>query len=163
MKPDFLILSLPRSGSAWLANFLTWGDCFCYHELAAERPGLDLERQAPVTGAIDTGIWMLPKQLPAGVRLYGLRREPRRVSRSLRAVDLPVDPDYDLFREMTRDLVTFEYERLYDVDYLRGVWRTIAGPNSQFHSERARRLIPMNVQRDLGDLARLAQRTYAGA
>lgn len=162
MRPDFLILALPRSGSAWLSNFLTHGDCFCYHELAAERPDLELERQAPVTGVVDTGIWMLPKRLPAGVRLYGLRREPRHVARSLRRAELDADPDYQLFREITRDLITFEYERLFDIAYLRGVWRTIAGPQSMFHEERARRLISMNVQRDLDELARLADRTYRG-
>lgn len=28
----FLILGLPRSRTAWLANFLTYDDLFCYHE-----------------------------------------------------------------------------------------------------------------------------------
>lgn len=31
MKP-FFITGLPRCRTAWLANFLTWGDSFCYHE-----------------------------------------------------------------------------------------------------------------------------------
>lgn len=32
MKPPYFITGLPRSRTAWLANFLTWGDSFCYHE-----------------------------------------------------------------------------------------------------------------------------------
>jgi hypothetical protein len=28
----FFIIGLPRSRTAWLANFLTWGKCFCWHE-----------------------------------------------------------------------------------------------------------------------------------
>jgi hypothetical protein len=28
----YFIVSLPRCGTAWLANFLTWRDSFCYHE-----------------------------------------------------------------------------------------------------------------------------------
>lgn len=30
--PDFLILGLPRSRTAWLANFMTTDGLFCYHE-----------------------------------------------------------------------------------------------------------------------------------
>lgn len=160
MKLDFLILAMPRSGSAWLANFLTYGDCFCYHDPMAEG-SLELPRPTPIVGAVDTGLWNLPKQVPAVPRLFGLRREPRRVSRSLRQLDLPADVDFQLFREMTRDLVTFEYERLFEVEYLAGVWRTIVG-SAPFPVERARRLISMNVQRDLGQLADTVRRTYAG-
>ena len=29
---DFLVLGLPRSRTAWLANFLTHDGLFCYHE-----------------------------------------------------------------------------------------------------------------------------------
>lgn len=29
---DFFITGLPRSRTAWLANLLTWGRTFCYHE-----------------------------------------------------------------------------------------------------------------------------------
>jgi hypothetical protein len=28
----YFIISLPRCGTGWIANFLTWGDSFCYHE-----------------------------------------------------------------------------------------------------------------------------------
>lgn len=28
----FCVLALPRSRTAWLANFLTYGDLFCYHD-----------------------------------------------------------------------------------------------------------------------------------
>jgi hypothetical protein len=28
----FFVVAMPRSGTAWLANFLTWGNSFCYHE-----------------------------------------------------------------------------------------------------------------------------------
>jgi hypothetical protein len=159
---NFLILSLPRSGSAWLANFLTYGPVYCYHEPMAEGSLEQLQPQAPLTGAIDTGAWMWPELIPAGVRLFALAREPRRVSRSLRAVDLPDDPDFAKFRETTSGLVTFDYERLFEVEYLRGVWRAIAGGDATFHGERARRLISFNVQRDLDELVGVAVGTYAG-
>lgn len=31
-RQPFFVCALPRSGTAWLSNFLTWGDCFCMHE-----------------------------------------------------------------------------------------------------------------------------------
>lgn len=40
MKP-FFIYALPRSGTAWLANYLTYGNTFCYHELLADRFSVD--------------------------------------------------------------------------------------------------------------------------
>jgi hypothetical protein len=162
MAIDFLILSLPRSGSAWLSNFLTWGDCFCYHDPMAGGPIARLERQAQVTGAIDTGAWMFPAELPPVARMFALRREPRRIARSLRARDLPADLDFEAWRDMTSTLVTFDYERLFDLGYLRELWTLVAGPSAVFHVERARQLISMNVQRDLDELAGLAVRTYTG-
>lgn len=32
MKRHFFITGLPRSRTAWLANWLTWGGSFCYHD-----------------------------------------------------------------------------------------------------------------------------------
>ena len=32
MKKTFLICSLPRSRTAWISNFLTYGPSFCFHE-----------------------------------------------------------------------------------------------------------------------------------
>jgi len=31
-QAQFFIVALPRSGTAWLSNFLTWGNSFCFHE-----------------------------------------------------------------------------------------------------------------------------------
>lgn len=32
-KRYFFVTGLPRSRTAWLANFLTWGDCMCFHDI----------------------------------------------------------------------------------------------------------------------------------
>jgi len=62
-KPTFLILCRPRSRSAWLANFLTYGDAsFCLHEGLLGCASLaELARRlqdlpARVVGAADTGL-----------------------------------------------------------------------------------------------------------
>lgn len=41
MKNIFFIIGLPRTRSAWLANFLTNGDAFCHHELFCRCNGME--------------------------------------------------------------------------------------------------------------------------
>lgn len=161
MNLDFLILSTPRSGSAWLANFLTTGPVFCYHDPGAGGPLSRLERQAPITGAIDTGVWMFKHELPRVKLLLALDRRPREVVQSCRDAGLSTAIDFELFRDLTSDLHTFRFEKLFDVGYLRDLWTVIAGP-AEFNVERARQLIETNVQRDLEAQAALVRRTYAG-
>jgi hypothetical protein len=69
----YFIVSLPRCGTAWLANFLTWGDSFCYHEGVYEHDDFDeycgmLENHtAEYVGDCDTGLTLL---LPWLYRTY---------------------------------------------------------------------------------------------
>lgn len=44
---NFLIFGRPRSRTAWAANFLTYGDSFCFHEGLADSLGswIDLKRR----------------------------------------------------------------------------------------------------------------------
>jgi hypothetical protein len=61
----YFIIALPRSGTAWLANFLTWGDSFCYHEGVYEQDDFSeytamLEgNPAKHVGDCDTGLTLL--------------------------------------------------------------------------------------------------------
>jgi hypothetical protein len=140
VKP-YLVLARPRSGSAWLSNFLTSGDCICVHEPLAYSPTLEGYR---VVGGVDTGgalvLDEIRSRLP-GVRLYALVRDPLEVRTSLEALGLP-SFDYPAL-----DLPTFEYARLFDVGYLAWVWEELCGPG--FDAVRAEMLIEMNIQRDL--------------
>jgi hypothetical protein len=67
----FFILALPRSRSAWLANFLTYGPSFCYHEgligcrsMAVLRAKLALPGTA-LCGNADTGAALVVDDLVA--------------------------------------------------------------------------------------------------
>ena len=46
----FFILSLPRSRSAWLANFLTYENSFCFHEALIDNDPIDLPELFKSTG-----------------------------------------------------------------------------------------------------------------
>lgn len=68
-KRMFFIVSPPRARSAWLANFMTWGPSFCYHEIVPEVPSISLLRPLfinnpfSVVGAADNGIAAFSKKL----------------------------------------------------------------------------------------------------
>jgi len=99
--PHFLVFARPRSRTAWLANFLTYGDAFCLHEPMADHATLaELSRrlQRPFIfggdvqriGIIDTGLIHAPGDVleafpdarvlfvtssPAGLRRFAIRHK----------------------------------------------------------------------------------------
>ena len=89
---------------------------------------------------------------------YALVRNPQAVTYSLVSQGLPALHDWRRFRERTEGLMTFRYERLFDIGYLREVWAEIVG--SPFPYERAQELIEMNVQHDIQTLAARAASFY---
>jgi hypothetical protein len=140
---------MPRSGSAWLANFLSSGDCLCYHEpmvYAPEAPGYR------VVGGVDTGAALFLPQILAVVpdlRIYALTRDdaPERCA----ALGLPWLGWPGL------DVVTFRYEEMFHVKQLQRIWWELNGHG--FDERRAEQLIELNVQRDLDRLrARIQER-----
>lgn len=64
---NFLILGLPRSRTAWLANFLTYKNSFCYHDLLAYcKDEQELKNKMNLfgydfIGTADTAGFLLPK------------------------------------------------------------------------------------------------------
>lgn len=148
MQP-YLICATPRSGSAWLANFLSSGDCICIHEPLLYAPPVTGYR---VVGGIDTCAAFHVEQLRAGMpqlRLYALRRDPAEIRTSLERLGLP------WLEYPPLELPTFEFRWLFDVTYLREVWAELNGPG--FDPTRAEQLVEMNVQRDLSALQRRLQ------
>lgn len=58
----FFIVGLPRSRTAWLANLLTYGDCFCFHEAinrvsgTQQLPALFEQAGRTIVGDSDSGV-----------------------------------------------------------------------------------------------------------
>jgi hypothetical protein len=139
MSP-FLICSTPRSGSAWLANFLTYDGCFCAHEPMAG--GFGTITGYKVVGSVDTAAaWMVEeiRRTMPDLRIYHLARDFYEVHESLRrmGIDGEIPPIGD----------GWKYESLFTIPTLRELWGEIVG--TTFDETRARMLIEMNVQRDL--------------
>lgn len=87
---SFLILSPPRCMTAWLANLLTDGRTFCYHDAMAHG-GLTRLRQlaAPDVGFAETAGMYVPRALRAmfpSARVLIIVADLARVAASLRAL-----------------------------------------------------------------------------
>lgn len=60
-KP-FLIVGLPRSRTAWLANYFTYGGIHCYHDLLLEVDATKLLKNiAPYNGVADSALCLFPE------------------------------------------------------------------------------------------------------
>jgi GNAT superfamily N-acetyltransferase len=77
--PPFIVFAMPRSRSAWLARFLTFGDWHCGHEELLHARSLDDVKSwlsQPCTGTVETAaapFWRLLRHYP-GVRVVVVRR-----------------------------------------------------------------------------------------
>lgn len=135
----FFIYSTPRSGSAWLSNFLTYAGSFCQHEPLAYG-GLYFA-DYPVTGAIDTGAAFVGYKPPEDVEIFHLSRDKYEVKKSLEKIGLK---SYDL----TLYRGGFRYSDLFNVDYLEILWGLVT--KLPFDRLRTEALLEMNVQRNIG-------------
>lgn len=144
----FFIYSTPRSGSAWLSNFLTYGGSFCQHEPLAERK---FEfKDYPVSGAIDTGAALIGYVPPDGTEVFHLARDKGQVKASLERIGLKA---YDLSAYKSG----FKFNDLFDLDYLEVLWGLVT--HLPFDRDRAEMLIEMNVQRSIGMLTQRVLRS----
>ena len=132
-----LIYAMPRSGSAWLANFLTHDGMVFHHDPLGR---MTVTEASKLEAAVDTGAYLFP-QLQAE-RSYQLVRRVDDCNRSLVKLGLPPIAEYQGLRGRT-----FYYERLFDVGYLAELWQEVRGPG--FDQERAEVLIDLNVQHRL--------------
>lgn len=83
MKRNFFIAALPRSRTTWIANALTHGQSFCYHDgvrlidRLEDMPMLMMAKEQPVIGNADTSLLPLwrdvDRMFPASSWVFLLR------------------------------------------------------------------------------------------
>ena len=155
---NFLIMSLPRSRTAWLSNFLTVGKCYCYHDLWYHS-GCDAaafgesmrhpEVLADSSGTADSGaIFALDeirKELPDLVEIY-VRRD---LSECISSMALAMDEPEDAIRPFMIDCHEaledrcfehqFKFEQLDDETTVRDLWEVVTGglPFPMAHFEKS--------------------------
>ena len=151
-------MSLPRSRTAWLSNFLTVGKCYCHHDLwyhsgcdaaafgeAIKTP----EVYASASGAADSGaIFALDeirKEIPDLVEIY-VRRDLAECTESIAvAMDVPereIRPFMIDCNEALEDRCfehQFKYKQLDDETTMRDLWEVVTGglPFPMTHFEKS--------------------------
>ena len=117
--PPFVVFSMPRSRSAWLARFLSWGEWHCGHEeLLHARSLEDVSAwlSQPCTGTVETAaapFWrLLRRHGPRGedVRVVVVRRPVDEVVASFLRLPLGLDEAalVPLMRRLDRKLAQIE-------------------------------------------------------
>jgi hypothetical protein len=93
-KPQpFAVLGTPRSRTAWMARFLTYGGTYCFHEPSANFTSDDSMRKffKPGYGCADSMLTLKWRELRnAGVRIAVVERPMDEVLDSARVVGLPI-------------------------------------------------------------------------
>jgi len=95
----FIIFSLPRSRSAWLSRFLTYGEWTCGHDEIRHARSMDDVRTwftQPNIGTAETAgapWWRLVEKIAPGVKVLVVRRPVEEVVDSYRRMEMGVDLD----------------------------------------------------------------------
>lgn len=103
MQP-FIIHALPRSRTAWLAEFLTYKDCRCAHEQAIFLRSIDdIKRlfSLPNTGCVETAsaqAWRIIQHHVPNIKMVVIKRPIDDVMQSMVNIDLHGYAAYDIPR-----------------------------------------------------------------
>ena len=174
--PKFFITGLPRSRTAWCANFLTSGDSFCWHDGLANCRSLDeFEKRmeaATLCGDSDSGLVFFYDELRERYRDAQwaiVRRPAEEVVRSLLAME-PYEGIPAITEADARALVENASERLEKIaldprvlslsasdlstrEGARALWWHCLRDRSPWNDARWQQLRDMNVTVRSGDIA----------
>lgn len=163
MTIRFTGFASPRSGTAWLSNFLSYGESsYCQHEALYGCESIDDYKNridsygTPVRGSIDTASPFLAQYIYDGLkedgyRMFILTRGPDEVRKSLESIDLPDDAlqaTYDgISWLMAKDsrIMVITYQNLFRASTLRMLWSYL-GIAAPFPVHRLRMLREMLVE-----------------
>lgn len=125
MTTPFIIYALPRSRTAWLSKFLTYGPWKCGHDVVTDYfTPADIQCQLVELyfGTVETGMvdgWKLARRLVPHAKIITIHRCAKSVMRSLDAVGVPYSPSQIIERAAKLDeaslmpgAVSFYYDEL---------------------------------------------------
>ncbi len=94
MKPDFIIYALPRSRTAWMSKFLSYGGWSCWHEQAIFMRSIEDFKTIlswPQIGTVETAMapgWRLLHHYAPNINCAVVKRPIDEVVKSMMATDL---------------------------------------------------------------------------
>lgn len=146
---EFMVISAPRSGSAWAANWLTTERSLCLHDPLYRYHYLELDsiQSSRPLGISCTGVanfyeWV--NQHPA--RKVVLHRDPDEVNASLSDIGLPQVPEEFFYKLNKIRGIHVPWRMLFTRP--KTIWEHLT--DAPFDHERHEYLCRLNVQRDFG-------------
>lgn len=115
----YLVLGLPRSRTAWLSRFLTYGEWYCGHEELRHLRSLDDVAawfSQPCTGSAETAAAPWWRLIPQDVRIVTVRRPVADVIESLMAL-----PGLSFDRDALTKLMAYHDRKLDQIEARRDV------------------------------------------
>ena len=161
---NFFIFGLPSSGLAWLANFLTWEDSFCFHEATQgvesveELKHVFTKTEAGMVGTADTtGLLVLSKLrtvFPDAKYLF-IVRDPAEVKISLATVGFDESGVDQLggylssaIGDLTLPSAAMRYEDIFSSSMMRQIWDFLEMPGD-FPWRRFELLRSMDIEHEV--------------
>ena len=144
---DFMVLGLPRSGTAWLANLLTTDDTFCWHEAlwSASLKKLDYLQYPGRLGISETSGFAHLEQLNAHPsRKIIIDRPLDEINKSLIALDLPIMQDEEAVLHSKLEGYRIKFSDIFDYDRMSMAYNYILGKKLNVY--RFNMLVDMNIQ-----------------
>jgi len=162
----FLVLALPRSRTAWLSHFLTYGPKVCEHDYIINCTSIEeflLAFRQGLAGSVETGAmlgWKIIRQRMPTAKIVLIRRDYQEAARSLAkaceaaGVVLPVPYDELATRDSLLDAISqmpgvhqLRYEQLSDEASCRWLFEHCL--ELPFDQEHWQRLASTNIQIDM--------------
>jgi len=141
----FFILALPRSRTAWLANFMTYGGHFCYHEgMNGCHTVAQYKEKIAGKGDSSTSAILVQDHFPQSRRLIVLSHPKKAIEYSLRNYG---PANYDVFYQI-RDLLGASDGLKVEIDEIdsriQEIWEYLV--DTPFNKERSDMLTTLNIQ-----------------
>ena len=154
---NFFITGLPRSRTAWLANFLTYRESFCYHEAIRDVNSLDDLKKLlsnpkyKYMGSSDSSLPLFAEKVMnmfPDSKLVVVERDIVKVKKSLNKLFSEHDEIHNMLKMNMNALgklkskyshLLIQYESLDDVNVCKELWEYCL-PDIEFNYERWRML-----------------------
>ncbi len=154
---SFRVYGLPRSGTTWVANWLTTDRTLCWHDPIEWATPADIEawaaQQQPRRAGIScTGTWLHDWHSYAPTIL--LDRPIDAVRASLARNGLPPLPDWAIQRFRALPFLRVELRDLLQPGYAQDVWEYLL-PGLPFDASRHEQLRKMQIQPSATEMARI--------
>lgn len=149
---EFMVIALPRSGTAWVSNLLTTDTTLCIHDATAQYtlPDLDNFQTKKILGVADTGLALLPDWVNAHpARKIVIVRDHDEINQSLINAGMPtLNPEHST-KLMNIKADHIQFKDLFNPSYAASVYEYLT--QQPFDSERFNLLTKLNVQTTAGN------------